>query len=86
MSLIPTSIQDRISLLVLLSALLLPLSLAYGWLDANTTHLAIPIVAQDGWVQLFDGESTAAWRGYRKDVFPTQGWQVEDGWLQVMEG
>ena len=86
MSLIPTSMQDRISLLVLLSALLLPLSLAPGWLDATTTDLTTPIAPQDGWVQLFDGESTAAWRGYRKDVFPNHGWQVKDGWLQVMEG
>jgi hypothetical protein len=86
MSLTPKSLQDRISVLVALSALLIPLSLAPALLDANTSDRANPIVSQDGWVQLFDGESTAAWRGYRKDVFPTHGWQVEDGWLQVMEG
>ena len=86
MSLTPKSLQDRISVLVALSALLLLLSLAPALLDATTSDRANPIVAPDGWVQLFDGESTAAWRGYRKDVFPNHGWQVEDGWLQVMDG
>ncbi|MEE2883214.1 MAG: DUF1080 domain-containing protein [Planctomycetota bacterium] len=39
-----------------------------------------------GWVSLFDGSSSASWRGYRKDVFPDKGWKVEDGWMQVMAG
>ncbi|MDE0959608.1 MAG: DUF1080 domain-containing protein [Planctomycetota bacterium] len=86
MSLTPTCLQDRISLLIVLSALLLPLSLAPAWLAASTVNSASSNASPDGWVQLFDGESTAAWRGYRKDVFPSNGWQVEDGWLQVMEG
>jgi hypothetical protein len=33
-----------------------------------------------GWHLLFDGESTAGWRGYGKDAFP-DGWQVVDGCL-----
>ena len=32
----------------------------------------------DGWELLFDGESLAAWRGYRRDGVP-DGWQAVDG-------
>ncbi|MFW6061536.1 MAG: 3-keto-disaccharide hydrolase, partial [Planctomycetota bacterium] len=32
----------------------------------------------DGWVLLFDGESTDQWRGFQKSEFPG-GWQVVDG-------
>ena len=33
-------------------------------------------------IVLFDGTSTAAWRGFGKPAFPEQGWVVEDGWLK----
>ena len=33
-----------------------------------------------GWKLLFDGRTTAGWRGYRKDHMPA-GWQVEDNCL-----
>mgnify|MGYP001812977377 FL=1 len=32
----------------------------------------------DGWVMLFDGETSEGWRGYKKDNFPN-GWQIVDG-------
>ena len=32
----------------------------------------------DGWVLLFDGETSTGWTGYKKDTFPS-GWQVVDG-------
>ena len=35
---------------------------------------------QTGWRPLFDGTSTAAWRGYRMDSLP-HGWQIVDGAL-----
>lgn len=38
----------------------------------------------DGWILLFDGETTAGWRGYGSDVFPDQGWTVDDGSLVVL--
>jgi len=36
---------------------------------------------KEGWVLLFDGESTDQWRGYGKDEFP-KGWIIEDGALK----
>jgi len=30
---------------------------------------------------LFDGKTTAGWRGFKKPSFPTTGWVVQDGWL-----
>jgi hypothetical protein len=32
---------------------------------------------KEGWILLFDGESTDMWRGYGKDVFPA-GWIIDD--------
>ncbi|MEL6355711.1 MAG: DUF1080 domain-containing protein [Bacteroidota bacterium] len=37
----------------------------------------------EGWELLFDGQSTEKWRGYNKEGFPTQGWGVKDGEIQV---
>jgi len=39
-----------------------------------------------GWKLLFDGKTTAAWRGYRLDAFPAEGWIVEDGCLKTVAG
>ena len=36
-----------------------------------------------GWRLLFDGETTAGWRGYNLDAFPDTGWAVLDGALVV---
>jgi len=38
----------------------------------------------EGWQLLFDGVSTAGWRGYNKEAFPEEGWGVADGNLIVM--
>jgi hypothetical protein len=38
----------------------------------------------DGWVLLFDGQSTGNWRGYGLDSFPSKGWVIEDGTLHVL--
>jgi hypothetical protein len=46
---------------------------------APTSAAQIP-AAQDGWISLFDGKSTAAWRGYKSDSFP-QGWSTVGGTL-----
>ncbi len=31
---------------------------------------------------LFDGKTTAGWRGFKKPAFPAHGWVVEQGWLK----
>ena len=45
-----------------------------------------PAEQASGWVALFDGSSTDAWRGYRKEGFPDQGWSIDDGALRVHAG
>ncbi len=32
-----------------------------------------------GWTLLFDGTTSAGWRGFHADTFPTTGWKIEDG-------
>lgn len=34
----------------------------------------------EGWINLFDGSSVAAWRGYQQDSMPS-GWRIENGTL-----
>ncbi len=34
-----------------------------------------------GWELLFDGSSSAGWRGITKEAFPTHGWEILDGEL-----
>jgi len=38
-----------------------------------------------GWRLLWDGETSAGWRGAKLDHFPTRGWHIEDGVLSVEE-
>jgi hypothetical protein len=40
----------------------------------------------EGWNLLFDGKSTAGWRGFKKQTFPDKGWVVEDGCLKKVAG
>src|SRR5438876_974268 len=35
-----------------------------------------------GWKLLFDGTSTAGWRNYKKDTFPSKGWVAAEGCLR----
>ncbi len=39
-----------------------------------------------GWKLLFDGTSTAQWRGFKKEAFPTQGWVVKEGAIVRVPG
>ena len=45
-----------------------------------------PTSRPSGWITLFDGTSTSAWRGYGKQEFPAQGWKIADGALVSAEG
>ena len=38
------------------------------------------------WRVLFDGTSTDAWRGYKRDAFPEQGWEIDGETLHVQKG
>jgi len=38
----------------------------------------------DGWKMLWDGSTTAGWRGARLDRFPEKGWKIERGVLTVL--
>jgi hypothetical protein len=55
--------------------------------SAQPAHNTLTDVEKkDGWRLLFDGRSTAGWRGYRKAGFPQQGWTVEEGCLKKVGG
>ena len=34
-----------------------------------------------GWQLLFDGRDTSKWKSFGSEEFPSQGWEVSDGWL-----
>ena len=38
---------------------------------------------RNGWRLLWDGKTTAGWRGAKLDHFPTEGWTIADGVLSV---
>jgi hypothetical protein len=40
---------------------------------------------QEGWALLWDGKTTAGWRGAKLDSFPPKGWTIRDGVLTVAE-
>ena len=37
---------------------------------------------KEGWILIFDGETTDGWREYDEDAFPDKGWSIEDGSLK----
>ncbi|MEO5804383.1 MAG: DUF1080 domain-containing protein [Verrucomicrobiota bacterium] len=41
---------------------------------------------KSSWSWLFDGKSTDAFRGYKRDSFPDKGWKVENGTLKTIAG
>jgi hypothetical protein len=60
-------------------------------LSADTMAVAIDsinmLTAQeqaDGWILMFDGNTTTGWRGYNKPAFPDSGWVVEDGAIRCI--
>lgn len=72
--------------------LALSLSLLPGAVDgpigllARSRAQAAPGHDTAGWTPLFDGRTTAGWRGFRKTTFPDSGWVVEDGALKSLGG
>jgi len=49
-------------------------------LGGQTPNTLTPAERAAGWRLLFDGRTTAGWRGFRQDTMPV-GWQVVDGTL-----
>ena len=45
-----------------------------------------PKPGHEAWTVLFDGSSTAAFRGFHMDSFPKEQWTVEDGLLKSIPG
>ena len=52
---------------------------------SQAANTLTPRERSTGWRLLFDGKSTADWRGVRGEGFPTTGWEVKDGLLSVTE-
>lgn len=50
---------------------------------AEAVNVLTPDEVSEGWVLLFDGESTEQWKGYNQEKFPTKGWEIRDGELLV---
>ena len=40
---------------------------------------------KEGWKLLYDGRTFHGWRGAYRDSFPSQGWEIRDGMLIVLE-
>jgi hypothetical protein len=40
--------------------------------------------AKGGWKLLWDGKTTAGWRGAKLETFPSTGWEIKDGVLSVL--
>ena len=38
---------------------------------------------KDGWKLIFDGKTSAGWRGAHKEAFPEKGWKIADGAITV---
>ena len=74
--------------LAILGSSLLAGCLDTGSQNTSTAQVEAPNTLTEteiaaGWQLLFDGHSTAGWRGYNRDSFPTRGWRVENGELLV---
>ncbi|MEH6769651.1 DUF1080 domain-containing protein [Maribacter arcticus] len=51
-----------------------------SYLDNQLTDNEI----RTGWRFLWDGKSTAGWRGAKQDDFPAKGWEIKDGVLTIL--
>jgi quercetin dioxygenase-like cupin family protein len=52
--------------------------------SAQAPNTLTPDERAAGWTLLFDGKTTAGWRGFQKTAFPADGWAVEDGTLTCL--
>ena len=66
------------------AALCFPFLLLAAAAHAQSPGTLTPEERAAGWTLLFDGKTTAGWRGFQKPAFPEQGWAVEDGTLKCL--
>jgi hypothetical protein len=52
----------------------------------NGSHFLSAKEGKADWTVLFDGESTEAWRGFKRPDFPSGGWEVREGLLISIGG
>ena len=52
-------------------------------MDVSSVNILTDQEKTEGWVLLFDGETTKGWRGAHLDAFPEHGWSVRNGELIV---
>ena len=54
---------------------------AQGGAPPNTLT---PAEKAAGWTLLFDGRTTAGWRGFHSETFPAAGWAAENGAIKTV--
>lgn len=52
--------------------------------QSPTPNRLHPAEQDAGWSLLWDGHTTAGWRGAKLDNFPKRGWEIKDGVLRVL--
>src|SRR5690348_14358248 len=65
---------------------MLPVLLVFLVAADSTSNTLTDAEKAQGWVLLFDGSTTAGWRGLGMDSFPKDRWRVEDGCLHCLGG
>lgn len=67
-----------------LEASRMPIDMDVPEVNLVPNHLT-EVEKRKGWRLLWDGKSTAGWRGAKLDHFPKEGWVMENGVLTVLE-
>lgn len=57
--------------------------LSFSFIIKGQHNTLNTIEEKEGWILLFDGETTDEWRGYNQKTFPEKGWEVRDGNLVI---
>ena len=75
----------RLNYYLLLLTLVFISSKGHGQQVSETNINELSQAEKDaGWVLLFDGKTSAGWRGANQDAFPEKGWEIKDGALTVL--
>lgn len=55
----------------------------YGVTASEEANILTESDKKEEWKLLFDGKTTAGWRGINQETFPSEGWRVKEGMLMV---